>query len=211
MNEVKMKKAVSVKQALEMFDDIVKIKSDLIFEYIKSGCQARAHLMCEYFFEKGLTPKKVWALSYGIENLKFKGSLFGKKFKWGFHVAPVIYIKTDDNIVKPMVIDPCLFDGPVLSREWGKAIGVKNFNYQIHIVPYGVAPKGQYGDYSPVKTTTEITPQKIDNLINCCFLRAKEEGAQPRKVHSSPLRETFNAKAQQYYVTINALKLKSIV
>ncbi len=196
MNETVTKNSVSVKQALEIFDDIVE-NLDLGFHFIRFGCESRTHLICEYLKDKGIKPRKIWLFEDYHGDSLLKGDIFGKKFDWGHHVAPVINVKFSSGKIKPMVIDPGFFDGPVGIKTMADAIGVKNIKKQIDIVPLGVAPRRLSHDYMVTKSTDGSTTSHAFEKIKKCFRTSVEDKTLSRKVYKSKMRKAFNTKAQR--------------
>lgn len=182
--------AVSVEQALAMFDHIVD-RLDLQFQLIREGCQHRAHLMCNYFLGQNVIPQKAWLFEDHAYARRLEGNVFGKRFSWGFHVAPVIRVVCGDKAL-PMVVDPALFDGPVDVRTWALAAGAQP-ERQLQVVDYGVAPEGCAGDYSPLVRTSAFSALHAQRGLQDLFLEAQQEA--PRKVYPSALRMSFNRQA----------------
>ncbi len=195
MSQSNIKKCVSVKQALEMFDDIVD-NLNLSLEYIDQGCEARAHLMCEYFKDNNVIPKKIWAFPDLRIQSGFDGRLFGKKYDWDYHVAPVIYVELKKGKAKPFVIDPVMFGGPVDIKRWAYTLGVENIEDKVEIVSLGVSPAGKDGDYYPSEMTDESTTIDALDQIRYCKGCSKSDETAPRKVYKSPLRVEFNARVK---------------
>lgn len=107
---------VGLDRAIEMFDEIVEKYSSL-FNDLRSGCYCRAHVICDYLFDKSIKPKKAWV--YGDCNeIKFKGKVNDRKFDWWYHVATVIEADIGNGETQKIVFDPSLFDGPVDVGQW---------------------------------------------------------------------------------------------
>ena len=158
-NLSKKKDVLSASQAMNVFDKLSKAKH-INFEYLKDGCFARAHLMCEWLFDKGLTPKKAWAFQ-GKEMLKVKFNHVS--FKWGYHVAVALDVEFENKKIENMIFDPGLFDAPVAVKTWRRLIGA-HLN-RIEVVPWKASPKGYSGDYTPTSNTNWKTTNKALDLM----------------------------------------------
>ena len=77
--------------------------SNLPFEFIRDGCQARAHLLCESLAQNGINRAKIFA--YG--DLKARQGF--ETAKWTYHVAPVVLVEMPDGEVESRVVDPAPF------------------------------------------------------------------------------------------------------
>ena len=80
------------------------------FRYPIDGCYARATAMTKIAEKRGLTMVRVNAEG----NLQVKTE--SKKFplvQWGWHVAPMAYVKKANGTLEKMVFDPSLFDKPL--------------------------------------------------------------------------------------------------
>ncbi len=102
---------IDMDRATQLFNK-AKGMTDIAWDYKPDGCYARAHLMARRFEAEGVRVDKVW----------IKGNLYVPEvnISWNFHVAPIVYVKDKNGMVKKMVIDPSLFDKPVTVEEWDK-------------------------------------------------------------------------------------------
>jgi hypothetical protein len=138
--------AVVYTQTLEYssFSDSIDISSagksliDSAFSYISSelgfidfddcnNCSSRAHLITaileNQFF--GLKTSKVWLFAdfkrssqEGKYGLKSKSYLVcGECDNWGYHVAPLVIIRSGDR-VDSIVLDPSTQNKPIVLRKW---------------------------------------------------------------------------------------------
>ncbi len=106
---------VSLEKAKELFEFVSK-KDYIPFKYPEDGCYARAHEMSLLLIGKGTKTGKVFIqgdLCVDTPNSP-KGFV-----TWAYHVAPVVNVMVNGE-VKTYVIDPSLFDRPVLVEEWYK-------------------------------------------------------------------------------------------
>ncbi|MEW6280845.1 MAG: protein-glutamine glutaminase family protein [Candidatus Eremiobacterota bacterium] len=91
--------------------------SGIPFEYIKDGCYARAHLMCESLRQNGINCSKVFAFGkLGAENDLQEAT-------WWFHVAPMVFVQEPDSgAVDVRVLDPGVDREPMAVACWIKCI-----------------------------------------------------------------------------------------
>lgn len=85
------------------------------YRFPLDGCYARATAMAQIAEEEGIEMGKVYAEGF----LQAKTDL--PKFPtvvWGWHVAPIAYVKKPDGKIEIMVFDPSLFRQPVTVEEW---------------------------------------------------------------------------------------------
>ena len=91
------------------------------FQYCEDGCYARAHKMCYIINTKyNYATHKVFSFAYpdGPYSLCVKGEKWGGCcINWWYHVAPLVNIKTPSG-TQAYVIDPAMFDQPVLLATW---------------------------------------------------------------------------------------------
>ena len=90
--------------------------SHIPFEYIKDGCYARAHLMCESLRQHGINHSKVFVFgSLGAKNEV-------QDTRWWYHVAPLVFVQDQQTgAVDARVIDPGLSREPMTVQDWVKA------------------------------------------------------------------------------------------
>lgn len=91
------------------------------FQYALDGCHARAHKMCWVINTKfHYDTHKIFSMAndqvgewLSVEAQKWGGCCI----KWWFHVAPLVNVNTPGG-VKAYVLDPSMFDQPVLLIQW---------------------------------------------------------------------------------------------
>ncbi len=111
------------------------------FEYVKNGCFARAHKMRQIITTKyGYCCEKVF--SYGDLNVK-ADKWGGCCVSWWYHVAPLVRVKVN-NVVYCYVIDPGMFDKPVLLSEWLAAQANKTCYSGAGVTSYSIQPGSAY-------------------------------------------------------------------
>lgn len=111
-SKVKPNDGISMQKAMELFN---KYSSDESFywKYKKDGCYARAEIIAQDLAKQNIYADKIW-----IQGLVDNGEP-STDIRWNYHVAPVIYVKDQaTQSLKEYVIDPALFDRPVLKEEW---------------------------------------------------------------------------------------------
>lgn len=92
-----------------------KFNKEIPFNYPLEGCYARAHAMARMAEEQGITMGKAFAEG----TLRAQTDLPSyPTVRWGWHVAPVAYIKKGQSEPELAVFDPSLFDRPVTVEEW---------------------------------------------------------------------------------------------
>lgn len=92
-----------------------KNNKEIPFNYPIDGCYARAHAMARMAEDQNITMGKVFAEGY----LRAQTELPNYPVvEWGWHVAPVAYVKTGPGEPELLVFDPSLFNEPVTVEEW---------------------------------------------------------------------------------------------
>ncbi|MBC7712495.1 MAG: hypothetical protein H7177_04125 [Rhizobacter sp.] len=79
-------------KAQEIFDKLAA-RDDIPFKYAKDGCFSRAHKMVTIMDEEKIVAGKVFA-----QGKFFAQTLSGPVF-WTYHLAPIILVKTENEIV----------------------------------------------------------------------------------------------------------------
>ena len=129
-------KTITMQNARELFNEALQME-EIIWSNTLEACNARAHLMSRKFESLGVYVDKVWP----------SGSILIKEgadfFEWSFHVAPVVYVKSAKGKIVKIVIDPSLFDEPVLLDKW---VDKLNF-YQHDVVRTSFPPPLNSSDF----------------------------------------------------------------
>ncbi len=84
------------------------------FLFPDDGCWGRAHEMCRLMIAAGVTPEKVWI--YGNLRVVTQNNP-SCQVRWGWHVAPILSVNSGSG-PQIQVIDPSLFQSPVLQNTW---------------------------------------------------------------------------------------------
>jgi hypothetical protein len=92
----------------------------LALNYLSDGCYARAHQMARAAEKDGILFGKVF--SEGVLGIKPVSPHVPNDFQWGYHVAPIVYVRLANGSKQLRVIDPSLFDKPVSLVEWKKKL-----------------------------------------------------------------------------------------
>ena len=110
-------------QKAEELHKLMAGQPDIVFDYVRDGCYARAQLMIRKMESLGIRAGKVWAFppSPGEQLQVATPHAPGGKVKWTYHVAPVVHVRNGKQDVE-MVIDPSLFHHPVTIAEWARSM-----------------------------------------------------------------------------------------
>jgi hypothetical protein len=152
------------------------------FQYVRDGCYARAHKMRRIITTKyGYCCEKVFSFAnQGQDRLAVKADKWGGCcVTWWYHVAPLIRVKVkilNFNFVLAMVIDPGMFNNPVLLSTW---LGAQkntachsNANVSMYSIQAGSAysPANYAGTAfttDPAYTATDATLVNYRTLTTC--------------------------------------------
>jgi hypothetical protein len=157
------------------------------FQYVRDGCYARAHKMRQIIEGKyGYCSEKVF--SFAIDEAGTNYTLSVRAGKWGgccvnwwYHVAPLVRVRVKIltwELTLAMVIDPSMFDKPVLLSTWlsaqenpscaGSAIP-KVTKYSIQPSSAYTPANGQGTQFAtdPNYTATNQTLIGYSNLTTC--------------------------------------------
>ena len=183
----------SYARAKEIFDFCAQLSCNLPgpyavnpcipFQYVIDGCYARAHQMRRIITKRyGYCCEKVF--SFATAN---NDTLAVKADKWGgccvfwwYHVAPLIRVRLrlrgflNANLTLAMVIDPGMFNKPVLLSTWLAAQQNTMCSANAHVTSYSIQPGSAYapagiGNFStdPNYSATEATLIAYANLTTC--------------------------------------------
>ena len=109
----------SVEELQQEFQKLAQDK-DIPFEYIKDGCYARAHLMCETMQEDNINCAKMFVM---LESPMGAGKLTAEnkymKARWWYHVAPLSFAENPKtHKVEAYIMDPSMSNRPLTPQEW---------------------------------------------------------------------------------------------
>jgi len=149
----------------------------LPFLYPDDGCKARAHEMCRLIQGAGFTPRKVWIkpfaantwLTVGTKNSPACG------VAWSHHVAPLLKVVTNASTVEDYVIDPSLFNGPALMKDWVARIQGSS----TQVPPTTVLPWYFYKSTGEQDAAFSTTNAELAEVREKFEQRVKDRGAPP--------------------------------
>jgi hypothetical protein len=156
------------------------------FQYVRDGCYARAHQMRRIITTRyHYCCEKVFSFApYTDDTLAVQANKWGGCcVQWWYHVAPLVRVRLrfrlprlprNFSIVLAMVIDPGMFDKPVLLSTWLAAQENKTCSPQAKVSAYSIQPGSAYtpgwnGPFGtdPNYTHTEATLLGYQNLVTC--------------------------------------------
>lgn len=152
------------------------------FQYVRDGCHARAHQMRKLIdSEYGYCVEKVFSFAnQGNDRLRVRADKWGGCcVEWWFHVAPFLRVRLRlgrFSIVLGMVIDPSMFNKPVLLSTWLSAQDNATCGPNAHVSMYSIQPWTAYtpANYAgtsfttdPSYTSTNTTLNNYKNLTTC--------------------------------------------
>lgn len=156
------------------------------FQYVRDGCYARAHQMRRMITTRyGYCCEKVFSYATDSDDvLAVQANKWGGCcVEWWYHVAPLVRVRIrlrlprlprSYSIVLAMVIDPGMFDKPVLLSTWLAAQENRGCNPRAKVSAYSIQPGSAYtpgwnGPYGtdPNYTATEATLLGYQNGVTC--------------------------------------------
>ena len=156
------------------------------FQYVRDGCYARAHKMrwiitrrYRYCCEKVFSFANVGNDRLAVRAYKWGGCCV----TWWYHVAPLIRVRVKlrwlggaHSVVLAMVIDPGMFDKPVLLSTWLAAQENTACSADANVSKYSIQPGSAYAPANyqgtafttdPSYTATDTTLNNYKNLVTC--------------------------------------------
>jgi hypothetical protein len=156
------------------------------FQYVRDGCYARAHKMRQVIEDRyGYCCEKVFSFAnVGDDRLAVKADKWGGCcVTWWYHVAPLVRVRIrlrlgflDLQFVLAMVIDPGMFDKPVLLSTWLAAQENVPCWPTANVSMYSIQPGSAYwpANYAgtafgtdPSYTSTDSTCVGYSGLTTC--------------------------------------------
>jgi len=152
------------------------------FQYVIDGCYARAHKMRKIITEKyGYCCEKVFSFAnQNNDTLAVQANKWGGCcVTWWYHVAPLIRVRIkllSISIELALVIDPGMFDKPVLLSSWLAAQKNAACSANANVSMYSIQPGSAYtpANYAgtqfstdPNYTATDQTLLDYQNLTTC--------------------------------------------
>lgn len=152
------------------------------FQYVIDGCYARAHKMrwiittkYHYCCEKVFSFANQDPYRLAVKADKWGGCCV----TWWYHVAPLVRVRLRFGRCRlelAMVIDPGMFDKPVLLSTWLAAQENANCHPHPRVCMYSIQPGSAYWpanyagtafDTDPSYTQTDATLTNYRNLVTC--------------------------------------------
>ena len=152
------------------------------FQYVIDGCYARAHQMRKIITERyGFCCEKVFSFAnQNNDDLAVRADKWGGCcVYWWYHVAPLVRVRFRFgrfSLVLAMVIDPSMFDKPVLLSSWLMAQENTGCAPNANVSMYSIQPGSAYtpANFSgtafstdPSYTSTNATLIGYKNLTTC--------------------------------------------
>ena len=178
----------SYKKAKEIFDFCAKqtcslggpfnVSPCIPFQYVIDGCYARAHKMRWIITTKyGYCCDKVFSFAINApDTLAVQANKWGGCCVfWWYHVAPLVRVRLGRLGALLLVIDPGMFDKPVLLTSWLAAQENKHCSPNAHVSQYSIQPGSAYTPLGgpnafttdPNYTATDATLTAYKNLVTC--------------------------------------------
>lgn len=181
-----LKTVPSYKKAKEIFDYCAQqschlpgstVETPCIpFQYVIDGCYARAHKMRKIITEKfGFCCEKVFSFATdNDDDLAVQANKWGGCcVTWWYHVAPLLRVRVKIltfDFTLAMVIDPGMFDKPVLLSSWLMAQENAACSAHAHVSSYSIQPGSAYTPgftTDPSYTHTNQTLIDYETLTTC--------------------------------------------
>lgn len=172
------------KKAKEIFDFCAKqgcylggpfnITPCIPFQYVIDGCYARAHKMRQVITTRyRYCCEKVFSFANrGSDTLAVKADKWGGCcVYWWYHVAPLVRVRVRIGrfrVTLAMVIDPGMFDKPVLLSTWLSAQANLVCSARANVSMYSIQPGSAYWPTNFAGTTFGTDPNYVltDGTLN---------------------------------------------
>jgi len=156
------------------------------FQYVPDGCYARAHKMrwiittkYRYCCEKVFSFANEDSDTLAVRANKWGGCCI----TWWYHVAPLVRVRVkwprvrkNFSVALAMVIDPSMFDKPVLLSTWLSAQENTSCASNANVSMYSIQPGSAYSpanyqgtmfNTDPAYTSTNTTLNNYQSLVSC--------------------------------------------
>jgi hypothetical protein len=149
------------------------------FQYVRDGCYARAHKMRRIIATKyHYCCEKVFSFAnQGSDTLAVQANKWGGCcVTWWYHVAPLVRVRLGRFGVLLLVIDPGMFNKPVLLSTWLAAQENTACSSNANVSMYSIQPGSAYWPDNhagtafgtdPNYTQTDATLIAYRNLVTC--------------------------------------------
>ena len=137
------------------------------FQYVRDGCYARAHKMRWIITTKfGYCCEKVFSCAnQNYDRLAVEADKWGGCcVTWWYHVAPLVRVRVRIgtlSVVLALVIDPGMFDKPVLLSTWLAAQENTACDPNAHVSMYSIQPGSAYWPANYAGTAFATDPSYI--------------------------------------------------
>ena len=137
------------------------------FQYVIDGCYARAHKMRQIITTKyRYCCEKVFSFAnHGNDTLAVKADKWGGCcVYWWYHVAPLVRVRVRIGrfrVTLAMVIDPGMFDKPVLLSTWLSAQANTVCSADANVSMYSIQPGSAYWPTNFAGTTFGTDPNYV--------------------------------------------------
>lgn len=147
------------------------------FQYVRDGCYARAHKMRQIIEDRyGYCCEKVFSFAnQNYDTLAVMANKWGGCcVTWWYHVAPLVRVRIrirfpfgTFQLVLAMVIDPGMFDKPVLLSSWLMAQENISCSGNAHVSMYSIQPGSAYWptNYAGTAFATDPTYALTDSTL----------------------------------------------
>ncbi len=140
------------------------------FQYVRDGCYARAHKMRWIIQTKyRYCCEKVFSFANkNNDRLAVKADKWGGCcVTWWYHVTPLIRVRVGNIAVLAMVIDPGMFDKPVLLSTWLAAQENQACHPGAKVSMYSIQPGSAYtpANYAGTAFTTDPSYMATDSTL----------------------------------------------
>jgi len=147
------------------------------FQYVIDGCYARAHKMRQVIETRyGYCCEKVFSFAnQGNDSLAVQATKWGGCcVTWWFHVAPLLRVRVrlqlgpiNLQLVLALVIDPGMFDKPVLLSSWLGAQQQQACDPNAHVSMYSIQTGSAYmpANYAGTAFTTDPNYSQTDATL----------------------------------------------
>jgi glutaminase-like protein len=147
------------------------------FQFVRDGCYARAHKMRQIIEDQyGYCCEKVFSFAnQGNDRLWVRADKWGGCcVRWWYHVAPLVRVRVRVRLRFPpsarfaielvlaMVIDPSMFDKPVLLSTWLTAQENTGCGDNAHLSTYSIQPGSAYEPANYEATSFRTDPNYVD-------------------------------------------------
>lgn len=151
----------------------ISISPCIPFQYVRDGCYARAHKMRKIITEKyGYCCEKVFSFAnQGNDDLAVRANKWGGCCVfWWYHVAPLVRVRIKLLGFKfevALVIDPSMFDKPVLLSTWLHAQENTGCASNARVSMYSIQPGSAYWPTNLAGTTYGTDPSYTSTDATC--------------------------------------------